>query len=137
MILHHHTKFGYKRWSSSSDVVLIYIYIYAFIGSLNMFCHRTLTLITLKSNQIFSDQQKTIQLMMVSHQTSFICKMMSGSNNIVEPHIDYTDPHCELDHEDCKPNFLYDIPAHDDASYQAWLQKGQLFRPNCLHGQTN
>ena len=68
---------------------------------------------------------KTLQLMMMCQNIKFGSKKISSSVDMAEKVIsDYMRPHCDLDLEDGKQIFLYDILALNDASpYQTWLQK--------------
>ena len=59
MMMHHHTKFGYKRFSSWGDL-------------------------DLDHNRAIQSFHKTIQIMMMCHQTTFSCKRISSSEDIVE-----------------------------------------------------
>ena len=64
------------------------------------------------------------------HQIQFGCKKISSSVDIVETVIsDYMSPHCDLELEDSKPDFLQDTLLHGDASpYQVRLQKVQQLK---------
>ena len=67
---------------------------------------------------------------MMYHQIQFGCKKISSSVDIVEIVIsDHMSPHCDLELEDSKPDFLQDTLLHGDASpYQVRLQKVQQLR---------
>ena len=67
---------------------------------------------------------------MMYHQIQFGCKKISSSVDIVETVIsDYMSPHCDLELEDSKPDFLQDTLLHGDASpYQVRLQKVQQLK---------
>ena len=66
--------------------------------------------------------------MMVYHQIKFGYKKFSGSVDTLETVIsDYISSDLEL--ENCKPIFLHDTLAHDEASpHQVGLQKVQQLR---------
>ena len=106
MMIHHHNKFGYKRFSSWGDIVQI---------NICLFCD-----LDLDHNRAIQSFHKTIQLMMVCHQTKFSCKMISSSA-IRKSYFDYIILHCDLDLEGSKPIFLEDRLSQYDASpYQVW-----------------
>ena len=71
MMLHHYTKFGYRRFSR-----------WTFTGILNLFCD-----LDHYHNRAIQSFPKTIHLMMMSYQSKFSCKRISSSNNIFKSHI--------------------------------------------------
>ena len=76
MMLHHHTKFGYRR-SAAEEISSRG----TFIGILNLFCdldHNT-------ANPIFSEDNPPFKMMY--HQTKFNSKKISSSDNILKRHI--------------------------------------------------
>ena len=77
MMLHHHTKFGYTRFSSWEIS-----FRWTFTEILNLFCD--LDLDHYKAIQSF---HKTIHLMMMYKQTKFSGKRISNSDNILKSHI--------------------------------------------------
>ena len=115
-MLHHYTKFGYRRFSSWGDIVQMNIH-----WNSELFCDFDLD--HNRANQSF---HKTIHLMMICHQTKFSCKKISSSADMVETvTFDQTSPHCDPELQDRKPIFLHDTLVHDVTSpYQVWLQKG-------------
>ena len=60
-----------------------------------------------------------------------------------QSYFDYISPRCDLNHEDCEPVFLHDIPAYDSTPpYQVWfktVERFKRYRPDKIrtHGQNN
>ena len=72
---------------------------WTFTGILNLSCD-----LDLDQNKAIQSFHKTIQLMMMGHQTKFSCKRISSSKHILESHTpDYIILHSDLDLEDSKP----------------------------------
>ena len=87
---------------------------------------------------------KTLWLMIMYHQTKFLRKRISSSEDIVETVTSWSmspccdldledskpyEPCCDLDLEDSKPIFCMAIPAYDNVSpYQVWLQNSWRLR---------
>ena len=71
MMLHHHTKFGYRRFSNWGDVIQMNIH-------WNFDLHH---------NRVIQSFHKTIQLMIMWHQTKFRCKRISSSDSILHSRI--------------------------------------------------
>ena len=77
LMLHHHNKFGYRRFSSWGDIVKM-----IFSGILNLICD-----LDLDQNRAIQSFHKTIDLMMMCHQGKFSYKRVSSSDNILKNHI--------------------------------------------------
>ena len=106
MTLHHHTKFGYRRFSSWGDIIQMNIH-----WNSESFCVCDLDL---DHNRAVQSSNKTIHLMMMYHQAKFSCKRISSSDNILKSHIMTILSLTVL--EDSKPIFLKDNLAHNDAA---------------------
>ena len=78
MMLHHHSKFDYRRFSSRGDIIQMNIH----WNILNFFCD-----LDLDHNRAIQSFHKTIHPMMMCHQTKFSCKRISSSDNISKSHI--------------------------------------------------
>ena len=76
-MMHHHTMFGYKRFSSWGDISW-----WSFTKILNLSCD-----LDLDNNRAIQTFHKTIQFIMKCHQTKFSCKRVSISEDILESHI--------------------------------------------------
>ena len=76
-MLHHHTKFGYRR-SAPKEISSRW----TFTGVLNLFCD-----LDLDHNRAIKSFHKAIHLMMMCHQTKFSCKRISSSDNILKRHL--------------------------------------------------
>ena len=99
MMLHHHTKFGYRR-SAAEELWSRWM----LTGILNLFCD-----LDLDHNRAIQSFHKTIHLMMMCHQTKFSCKRISNIYiYIKKAYFDYIIHNCDLDLEDSKPIFLKD-----------------------------
>ena len=68
MTMHQHTKFGYKRFNSSGNIVL---------GISNLCGDRDLV----QRNQIF---HRTLEITMMDNQSKFNCKQIESIENIQE-----------------------------------------------------
>ena len=106
MMMHHHAKLVTKvqqlRRCQSSR--------WTFPGILNLFYF------DLDHNRAIQSFHKTIQLMMMCHQTKFSCKRISSSEDILVSHyLDYMFLKCDLDLENSKQIFLENNLAHNDA----------------------
>ena len=88
---------------------------WTFTGILNLSCD-----LGLDHNRAIQSFHKTIQLMLMYHQTKFICTRISSSEDR-KSYFDYMIHHCDLDLEYSKSILLEDNLAHEDASpYQVW-----------------
>ena len=76
MMLHHHTKFGYRD-SAAEDISSRW----TFTGILNLFCD-----LDQDHNRAIQSLHKTIHLMMMYHHTKFSDKRISSSDNILKSH---------------------------------------------------
>ena len=107
MMLHHYTKFGYRRFSSWGDTVQINIH----WNSEPLLWHWPGPQ---QSNPICSQDNPPYDNA-PSNQAS--CKRISSSGNIKKrSYFDYIILNCDLDFEDSKSFFLKDNLAHNDAS---------------------
>ena len=77
MMLHHHTKFGYRR-SAAEEISSRW----TFTGILNLFCD-----LDLDHNRAIQSFHKTIHLMKICHQTKFTCKRTSSQDDILKGYI--------------------------------------------------
>ena len=125
IMLHHHTKFGYRRFSSWGDIVQI-----TFTGILSLFY-----VLDLDHNRAIQSFHKTIHLMMMCHQTKFTIPSLETKCSVVQnissrqTFINISNLHCDLGLELKNPIFPRDTLAHNDASsHQVWLQKFQQLR---------
>ena len=78
MMMPHHSKFGYRRFSSWGDIVQMNIH----WNFLNFFFY-----LDLDHNRAIQSFHKTIHLVMMYHQTKFSCKRISSSEDISEYHV--------------------------------------------------
>ena len=76
MMLYHHAKCGYRRYSSWGDIIQINIH-----WNPEHFCD-----LDLDHNKAIQSFHKTIRLMMMCHQTKISCKRNSNSENIPKSH---------------------------------------------------
>ena len=112
MMMHHHTKFGYKRFSSWGDCRP-----HEHLLELWTFFN-----FDLDHNRAIQSFHETTQLRMMCHWTKFSCKRISSSEDILDSHyFDYMFLHCDLNLEGSKIIFLENNLAHNDASSnQVW-----------------
>ena len=75
MMLHHHTKFGHRRFSSWGDIIQMNIH-----WNSEPFCDLDL-------NKAIQSFHKTIHLMMMYHRPKSSCKRINSSDNILVSHI--------------------------------------------------
>ena len=115
----HHTKFGYKRFSSQGDIIQMNI-------------HQNFDPILWpwpwpqQSNQSFNKLVSWHFKPSQCHQTKFkSCKIISSSENRKLWSFFYNKSlHCDLDLDDSTLIFMKDTFAHTDASpYQVWWKK--------------
>ena len=74
MMMHHHTKFGYRRFSSSENIVQMNIH-----WNSEPFCD-----LDLDHNKAIQSIHTTIQLIMMCHLIIFGCKKASSSADMLE-----------------------------------------------------
>ena len=78
MMLNHHAKFDYRRFSSWGDIIKMNIH-----WDSEPFCDLDLD----HNKAIQSFHKTTLHLMMMCHQTKFSCKKFSSSDNILKSHV--------------------------------------------------
>ena len=84
----------------------------------------------LDHNRAIQPFYKTIQLVMMYHQTKFGYKQTSSLDDTVESHI-FIRPHSDLDLEYSGPIFLHDTSPYDNTPYRVWLKMVEQFmRPH-------
>ena len=116
MIMNHHTKFGYRRLSSSEHIV-----------RMNIYCHFEPSLWP------WSWMQRSI--FFTGHSDLWwltIKQRWAARGSTVQKHNGNRfwslSPRRDRDLEEIKSTFLYDSPAYDNTPYQVCLWKLQRFR---------
>ena len=106
MMMYHHTNLVTE--GSAVEEILSR---WTFTGILNISCD-----LYLDNNRAIRSFHKTIQLLMICHQTKLSCKDQHLRRYIWKPYFDHMIRHCDPDLEVSKPIFLEDNLAHNDTS---------------------
>ena len=115
MMMHHHTKFSYKRLSDSKDIIS-----QTLVKIFNLHCGHNLEL----GNPAFFMQHSSLWQSTIKQ--SGCIRIISSEDIMKPPYFSLYTP-CDLDHEDSH------ILAHDDASpCHVWFPKVECFRRDHL-----